>query len=215
VSHSLAELAEAATALVPNESRAVLGIAGAPGAGKTTLAAALVAAIAERQGTAYVAHLPMDGFHLADAQLDRLGLRDRKGAPETFDADGYAALLQRVRVETGRPVYAPGFERTLEQPLAGAIVVPAGTRLVITEGNYLLLPREEWRRCRAGLDATWWLEVDDEERRRRLVVRHIAFGKDPEAAERWVLEVDEANAALLRASGGPETADLVIRGAWD
>jgi pantothenate kinase len=193
----------------------VLGIAGAPGAGKTTLAAALVAAIAERQGTAYVAHLPMDGFHLADAQLDRLGLRDRKGAPETFDADGYAALLQRVRVETGRPVYAPGFERTLEQPLAGAIVVPAGTRLVITEGNYLLLPREEWRRCRAGLDATWWLEVDDEERRRRLVVRHIAFGKDPEAAERWVLEVDEANAALLRASGGPETADLVIRGAWD
>lgn len=215
MSHSLAELAEAATALVPNESRAVLGIAGAPGAGKTTLAAALVAAIAERQGTAYVAHLPMDGFHLADAQLDRLGLRDRKGAPETFDADGYAALLQRVRVETGRPVYAPGFERTLEQPLAGAIVVPAGTRLVITEGNYLLLPREEWRRCRAGLDATWWLEVDDEERRRRLVVRHIAFGKDPEAAERWVLEVDEANAALLRASGGPETADLVIRGAWD
>lgn len=215
MSHSLAELAEAATALVPTEGRAVLGIAGAPGAGKTTLAAALVAAIAERQGTAYVAHLPMDGFHLADAQLDRLGLRDRKGAPETFDADGYAALLQRVRVETGRPVYAPGFERTLEQPLAGAIVVPAGTRLVITEGNYLLLPREEWRRCRAGLDATWWLEVDDEERRRRLVVRHIAFGKDPEAAERWVLEVDEANAALLRASGGPETADLVIRGAWD
>ena len=215
MSHSLAELAEAATALVPTEGRAVLGIAGAPGAGKTTLATALVAAIAERQGTAYVAHLPMDGFHLADAQLDRLGLRDRKGAPETFDADGYAALLQRVRVETGRPVYAPGFERTLEQPLAGAIVVPAGTRLVITEGNYLLLPREEWRRCRAGLDATWWLEVDDEERRRRLVVRHIAFGKDPEAAERWVLEVDEANAALLRASGGPETADLVIRGAWD
>lgn len=215
MSHSLAELAEAATALVPTEGRAVLGIAGAPGAGKTTLATALVAAIAERHGTAYVAHLPMDGFHLADAQLDRLGLRERKGAPETFDADGYAALLQRVRVETGRPVYAPCFERTLEQPLAGAIVVPAGTRLVITAGNYLLLPREEWRRCRAGLDATWWLEVDDEERRRRLVVRHIAFGKDPEAAERWVLEVDEANAALLRASGGPETADLVIRGAWD
>lgn len=215
MSHSLAELAEAATALVPTEGRAVLGIAGAPGAGKTTLATALVAAIAERHGTAYVAHLPMDGFHLADAQLDRLGLRERKGAPETFDADGYAALLHRVRVETGRPVYAPGFERTLEQPLAGAIVVPAGARLVITEGNYLLLARDEWRRCRAGLDATWWLEVDDEERRRRLVVRHIAFGKDPEAAERWVLEVDEANAALLRASGGPETADLVIRGAWD
>lgn len=210
MSHSLAELAEAATALVPTEGRAVLGIAGAPGAGKTTLATALVAAIAERHGTAYVAHLPMDGFHLADAQLDRLGLRERKGAPETFDADGYAALLQRVRVETGRPVYAPGFERTLEQPLAGAVVVPVGARLVITEGNYLLLARDEWRQCRAGLDATWWLEVDDEERRRRLVVRHIAFGKDPEAAERWVEKVDEANAALLRASGAPEAADLVI-----
>ena len=195
--------------------RRVLGLVGAPGAGKSTLAEALLQHC-ERLQPGLACLVPMDGFHLAQAELERLGRAARKGAPDTFDSAGFVALLRRLRAPVaGETVYAPVFRREIEEPVAGAIGVPDTVRLVITEGNYLLLPREEWRRCRAGLDATWWLEVDDEERRRRLVVRHIAFGKDPEAAERWVLEVDEANAALLRASGGPETADLVIRGAWD
>ncbi len=208
----LDDLVEAALALVPSDAtggRAVLGIAGAPGAGKTTLAEALVRAVGERRGPAYVAHVPMDGFHLADAQLDRLGLRDRKGAPDTFDADGYAAALGRVRRETRWPVYVPGFERDLEQPIAAALVVEPAARLVVSEGNYLLLPQERWQRARAQVDAVWFVTGDDALRVSRLVERHVRFGKTPDAASEWVHRSDEANAALVAASG--TTADRVVR----
>jgi pantothenate kinase len=172
----------------------ILGIAGAPGAGKTTYAERLVAE-SMRSGVA-AAYLPMDGFHLADAALLRLGLLDRKGAPETFDAWGYAALLARVR-RAPHTVWAPGFERTLEQPLAGAIDVGPATELVVTEGNYLLLDRPEWRAVRAELDEVWFVECPEPERRRRLVARHVEFGKTPLEAEEWVARVDDANAALV------------------
>lgn len=210
---SFDKLTAAALDLVPDAGRAVLGIAGAPGAGKTTLAEALVARIAADRGPDVVAHVPMDGFHLADVQLERLGLRDRKGAPETFDAAGYAALLRRLRTDTDRPVYAPGFERTLEQPIAGAVVVPPATRLVVTEGNYLLLRRPEWREVRRELDEVWWVETDDPTRIRRLIARHLRFGKETHAAHAWVREVDEANTALLRTHG--DAPDRVVIGDGD
>jgi pantothenate kinase/RimJ/RimL family protein N-acetyltransferase len=183
--------------------RAVLGIAGAPGAGKSTLAARLVAELGPT-----AAWVPMDGFHLADAALDRLGLRDRKGAPETFDAWGYLALLRRLAAETDHPVYAPAFERDLEQPLAGAIAVDPGVRLVVTEGNYLLLDREPWPRVRAALAEVWFAETDEALRRQRLVARHVRFGKPPAEAEAWVAAVDDPNAALVAA--GRDRADLVV-----
>ena len=125
----------------------MIGIAGAPGAGKTTYAREYAARLGAR-----AAYLPMDGFHLADVTLDRLGLLGRKGAPETFDAWGYAALLHRLRVRSDHPVYAPGFERNLEQPIAAAVTVPPETEVVVTEGNYLLLDLPEWRAVRAELD---------------------------------------------------------------
>lgn len=206
---SFDKLAAAALDLVPDEGRALLGIAGAPGSGKTTLTEALVAEIAARRGPDVVAHVPMDGFHLADVQLERLGLRDRKGAPETFDAAGFAALLRRLRTDTDRPVYAPGFERTLEQPIAGAVLVPPATRLVLTEGNYLLLRRPEWREVRRELDEVWMLETDDATRIRRLIARHLRFGKDTDTAHAWVREVDEANTALLRTHGDPPNRVVV------
>ena len=145
----------------------------------------------------------MDGFHLADVQLERLGIRNRKGAPETFDAAGYAALLRRLHNETSRPIYAPGFERVLEQPLAAAMVVEPSVRLVISEGNYILLRNPVWHEARAALDQVWLVQGDDEMRLERLVARHELFGKGHEAAESWVATVDEANSELIRTESDP------------
>ncbi|MEW1643641.1 nucleoside/nucleotide kinase family protein [Streptomyces sp. NPDC091219] len=201
------DLLARATALTVPGRRAVLGIAGSPGAGKTTLAERLVREL-NGSGVPWVAHVPMDGFHLADVELDRLGRRDRKGAPDTFDAAGYAALLRRLREETGEVVYAPGFERVLEQPIAGAIPVPPTARLVVTEGNYLLLHAGSWARVRPCLDEVWFCEVDEDERVRRLVARHEEFGKDHATAVAWVAGTDQRNADLVATTR--ERAELVV-----
>ncbi|MEU1081097.1 nucleoside/nucleotide kinase family protein [Streptomyces sp. NPDC005908] len=204
------DLLHRARALPRGGRRAVLGIAGSPGAGKSTLAECLVREL-NGSGEPWVAWVPMDGFHLADAELDRLGRRDRKGAPDTFDAAGYAALLRRLREEDDdEVVYAPGFERDLEQPLAGAIPVPPAARLVITEGNYLLLGTGAWARVRPLLDEVWFCAPDEEERLRRLIARHERFGKSHEEAVAWVRRSDERNAALVAATR--DRADLVVPG---
>lgn len=179
---------------------ALLGVTGSPGVGKSTLAAQLAASY----GAVVV---PMDGFHLADVELRRRGLLDRKGAPETFDADGYAALLGRVRARTG-VVMAPAFERGLEQPLAGALPVPPDAGLVLTEGSYLLLDGPGWREARALLDAVWHVVVDDRLRDERLVARHADHGKAPAAARAWVDRVDAPNALLVEEVAA--RADLVL-----
>ncbi|MEU0409534.1 nucleoside/nucleotide kinase family protein [Streptomyces griseorubiginosus] len=198
------DLVTRARSLAQHDRRAVLGIAGSPGSGKTTLAERLVRAL-NGSGEPWVAHVPMDGFHLADVELDRLGLRDRKGAPETFDAAGYAALLRRLREQPeDEIVYAPGFERVLEQPIAGAVPVLPTARLVVTEGNYLLL----WPRVRSQLDEVWFCEPDEEERLRRLIARHEEFGKTREEAVAWVLRSDQPNARLVATAR--DRADLVV-----
>ncbi|MEU0440455.1 nucleoside/nucleotide kinase family protein [Streptomyces sp. NPDC006186] len=207
---SFDELLDRARALADGRPRAVLGIAGSPGAGKSTLAEQLVRAL-NGDGPEWVAYVPMDGFHLADAELERLGRRERKGAPDTFDAAGYAALLRRLREEEGlrEVVYAPGFERVLEQPLAGAVPVPPTARLVVTEGNYLLLDSGAWARVRPWLDEVWFCELDEEERLRRLTARHERFGKTRREAEAWARGTDQRNADLVAATR--DRADLVVR----
>lgn len=205
----LDELAGRAARLVRTDGRALLGITGAPGAGKTTLAAALVERL--RTDGIAVAHVPMDGFHMADAALTERGILDRKGAIETFDVDGYLALLRRLRADLEHDVLAPDFERTLEQPIAGAITVRPQDRIVVTEGNYLLDDEGSWPEVRAALDETWFIDIDDDVRVGRLVRRHVEFGKPEPTAAAWVAEVDEANARRVIARRS--AADLVVDGA--
>ena len=200
-------LARDAIALA-GDSRAILGIAGSPGAGKSTLVDVLVAGIRAAMGDEWVAHVPMDGFHLADVQLDRIGAHGRKGAPDTFDAAGYAHLLERVKRDIDNPVYVPGFDRTMEQPLAAALVVLPSVRLVVTEGNYLLLDDPHWERARRAMDAVWFVASEETTRVERLVARHIQFGKTPHEARAWVATTDQRNSELVAATVG--RADRVI-----
>ncbi|MEV6600945.1 nucleoside/nucleotide kinase family protein [Actinoplanes sp. NPDC051346] len=202
------ELVRRARALVHDGRRAILGIVGEPGGGKTTLAEELVAAIAAEGPPGWVAHVPMDGFHLADLELERLGSRDRKGAPDTFDALGYAALLRRLREDTDDVVYAPGFERVIEQPIAGAIAVHREARLIVSEGNYLLVEDERWSRVRPLCDEIWYADLDRATRLDRLIARHRRFGKDESSAIAWATGTDDRNAAVIAATR--DRADLIV-----
>jgi pantothenate kinase len=185
-------------ALMASGQRKLLGLVGAPGAGKSTLAQALFQAVGA--GRAQV--VPMDGFHLANVELQRLGRAGRKGAPDTFDSAGYVALLQRLREQgPGDPiVYAPEFRREIEEPIAGAIAVLPQTQLVITEGNYLLHDEGPWAGAAAMLDEVWYVDIDDAVREERLLKRHQQFGRSAEAARDWVARTDAPNARLIAAT---------------
>ena len=196
----------AARVLADKGRRRLLGIVGPPGAGKSTIAAQLADAL----GPAACVVVPMDGFHLAQAALERLGRADRKGAPDTFDAAGYVALLRRLRAGVpDETVWAPAFRREIEEPIAGAIAVPGDVPLVITEGNYLLDDDGAWADVRRFLDEVWYVDVDDAVRVPRLVARHVAFGRTPGAAADWVARSDEVNAARVKAAR--HRADRVVR----
>lgn len=203
-----AQLAQLAERRDP--SRVLIGIAGGPGAGKTTLADRIAAELRSRGGA--VAVVPLDGFHLARSVLSSLGLTEVKGAPHTFDAAGYVALLKRLRAApaTGELVYAPAFSRDLEEPVAGSIPVGPEVPIVLTEGNYLLLDDGPWAEVRTLLDAVWYLDPSDEVRVNRLVRRHVQFGRTPvDALRRATSGSDGANAAVIAASR--DRADLVLR----
>jgi pantothenate kinase len=176
--------------------RRLLGIVGPPGSGKSTLATALAQALGDRAQA-----VPMDGFHLAQVELERLGRAGRKGAPDTFDAAGFRALLQRLRDQPPiEIVYAPDFRRAIEEPVACALPVFADTPLIITEGNYLLLDDAAWAPVAALLDEVWYLDVDADLRLERLTLRHQQFGRTREQALAWIAATDEPNARRIEAS---------------
>lgn len=190
--------------------RVILGIAGAPGAGKSTLATELEEEAARRGRADEVAVLPMDGFHLADAALEALGRRERKGAVDTFDGWGFVALLERVLADRANTVYAPAFDRTVGEPVAGSIAIDPGVRLVVVEGNYLLAPAEPWARIPGLLAESWFVATPEAERLRRLIERHVRHGRTPEAARAWATDVDGANARLIEPTAA--TATLIVDG---
>lgn len=199
----LSALAARAEALAA-APRSILGIVGPPGGGKSTLAQALVAQLGEP-----ARNVPMDGFHLANSELARLGRADRKGAPDTFDAAGFAALLERLRRPEGPAVYAPEYRREIEESVGGAVRVDAEVRLVVTEGNYLLLDDAGWAPVRDLLDEVWFVDMDEEHRLAQLVERHVRFGKSAEQAYAWAHASDQRNAELVAATR--DRADLVVR----
>ena len=197
-------LAERLATLMRNRARVLLGLTGCPGAGKSTLAANLQRAFGS---TCQV--VPMDGFHLANVELARLGRAARKGAPDTFDGAGYVALIERLRRQRAdEVVYAPEFRREIEEPIAGAIAILPETRLVITEGNYLLQEGDPWAALPTVLDEIWFVDVDPQRRQQWLADRHQRFGRSREEALAWIANTDEPNARLIEATRA--RADFVV-----
>ena len=200
---SFPQLLGRARDLVARPGRAILGIAGPPAAGKSTLAARL----RDELGGA-VACVPLDGFHLAHQLLAERGMAERKGAPDTFDAAGYVALLRRLRDPGEGIVYAPRFDRSIEDSIANAIAVPPDVPLVITEGNYLLLRSGPWAQVAALLDEAWYIDLAEDIRLARLVGRHMEFGRDAAQARERATGSDQRNAVLIEASR--DHASLVV-----
>ena len=202
------DLVARARALAGRPGRALLGITGPPGAGKSTVTTAVVDGL-RAEGIA-VAWVPMDGFHFTQAELVERGLRDVMGRIDTFDAEAYLALLERLRAEPAETVAAPDFDRNIEEPVPDAIVVGPEVDLVVTEGNYLLDADEPWPAIRSMLDEVWFVDLADDARLDRLLRRHIQFGKAEDEARRWMERVDEPNAR--RVMSRRDAADLVVNG---
>lgn len=207
--HVARSLANELLAPLARARRFLLGITGPPGAGKSTLAHALVASVLQQRGPGIAVVAPLDGFHLSNETLDSLGLRSVKGAPETFDGTAFVVSLRRLRDEPGAIVRWPDFDRKAEQTVPNSITIGPTAKLVIAEGNYLLLDEAPWREVRELLDQVWYLDVPDDVLRRRLIERQIAHGRSKEDAIRHVDESDLRNAELIARS--KQLADLTIR----
>ncbi|MBB3936478.1 nucleoside triphosphate hydrolase [Aureimonas phyllosphaerae] len=190
------------------ERRRIVAIAGAPGSGKSTTADQLRERLnARRSGVADV--FPMDGFHYDDMVLNARGHRPRKGAPHTFDLDGYRTALERLRADDGREVAVPVFDRSIEIARAGGRIIEPSTRIVLTEGNYLLLDELGWRDLGALFDVTVMVEASEEVLIGRLTERWMGFQLDPDAMVRQMEGNDLPNMRLVLAKSRP--ADLVLR----
>ena len=173
--------------------RTLIGIVGKPGAGKSTV----VEEISKKFGSKLVSIIPMDGFHLSNEELISLGRRDRKGAPDTFDVEGFTALIKKVRIDFNIDHKFPIFHREIEASIVDEGMVPKESKVVVIEGNYLFSEEHNWNGIYPLLDHTWFIDVNDEIRIERLIARHIRYGKTPEEAETWSRGSDETNARFI------------------
>ncbi len=187
-----------------SDGRVLIGLIGKPGAGKSTLSSYLIKNL-PKETTALV---PMDGYHLSNAQLKILGRTDRKGAPDTFDAKGYVELLKRIKANTKDEIYFPIFHRDIEESIAADGVVHPHTTLVLTEGNYLLVESDGWAGVADSLTESWFIDVDNDKRMARLVARHVKYGRSPEAAHAWANGTDQRNAELIETTR--MKADVIV-----
>ena len=199
-----AALARIQEHLEKSSERVLIGIIGKPGAGKSTLSKFLMGKLPKDLVTV----VPMDGYHLSNKVLKDLKRSDRKGAPDTFDVAGFVSLVKRIRSEQTQNIYYPIFDRAIEESIAAQGVVTSATKVVIIEGNYLLHDEGGWEVLNDLLDESWMVDVDDDKRISRLISRHIAYGKDPEAAKAWAKGTDEVNAKLIER--GRTRADFVV-----
>jgi len=200
----VAALARIQEHLEKSTERVLIGIIGKPGAGKSTLSKYLMSKLPKE----FVTVVPMDGYHLSNKILKELKRADRKGAPDTFDVAGFISLIKRIRSEQSQNIYYPIFDRAIEESIAAQGVVTAATKVVIIEGNYLLHDEGGWEVCNDLLDESWMVDVDDDKRIARLISRHIAYGKEPEAAKAWAKGTDEVNAKLIERGRG--RADYIV-----
>lgn len=204
--NSLEAALERAISLTEAENtRVIIGLVGKPGAGKSTLSSYLLKKL-PKETTVLV---PMDGFHLSNAQLALLGRSNRKGAPDTFDSNGYVELLNRIKTNLSDDIYFPIFHRDIEESISAEGVIKQQTSLILTEGNYLLLKSDGWNRVADFLTESWFIDIDHDIRMSRLVARHIKFGKDPNLAHAWANGTDARNAEIVEATR--ELADLIIQ----
>jgi pantothenate kinase len=187
-----------------HSGRFIIGIVGKPGAGKSTLTSHLI----ENLPKDSVSLVPMDGYHLSNLQLKNLGLSDRKGAFNTFDSNGYVSLLKRINTETDQDIYYPVFHREIEESYAADGVVLANTKIVLTEGNYLLFDKAGWEKVATELTEIWYININDDVRIERLVKRHEFYGKDKESALNWATGSDEINAKIVESTASK--ADVII-----
>lgn len=194
------ELAAWVRAEAENQTRFLFGVAGAPGSGKSTLTQHL----AEELGAVVV---PMDGFHRSNRELDRRGLRNVKGAPQTFDAVGFIEAVSNIR-QGHADLWLPDFDRISDEPRPNRLHVPTSAPIVIVEGNYLLLESAPWSELRALFDAVAHLDIERAERVQRLVNRHVQFGKSHAAATDFVRASDERNARIVESAS--HRAHLIV-----
>ena len=184
---------EIASLLQGSKPRTMIGIVGKPGAGKSTV----VTEIQKQFSTEEVAIIPMDGYHLSNEELIKLGRRERKGAPDTFDVEGFISLITRVRIEIDKDHTFPIFHREIEASKADEGIVLRNTKVIVIEGNYLFSEEYNWNKVFPLLDQSWFIEIDDEIRMQRLITRHIKYGKTPQEAEEWSRGSDELNARFI------------------
>lgn len=185
-----------AESLLGTSENFLLGVVGKPGVGKSTFTQNMLKVLKSDR----VVVVPMDGFHLSNEELVKVGKRERKGAPDTFDVQAFVELLKLLRKRDGREIVFPTFDRESETSIPGGGKILQSATLVVVEGNYLLHPYDGWEDVKSFFDETWYLELNENVRKSRLINRHIFFGKSPIAAAAWVENSDEKNALLVAAS---------------